>query len=396
MDETTVTAPDSRPETAITTAPVQTTAVNLQAQADAQTVRTAAAFGWALVELLGRCFTLPQQAPNVIDWDTGKLVVLPEIRTQREKLRALVGHIAYVADLMDVSSIIIERKDDEAVNKRYVDVLVELVTLLSQTSRDPAEAAQSKEICGEINQRLFFWDEKIYDAFQNRPVEICKAYMAGRGLAALRWYFGQQDSVFDDQFLQHLCGEYLRVISPFLPPFMPGALVYSVNVWGNAIIHGQVKPGQDGGAPPELQRQADIWYSLVTGTADPLIHVDTSRESKGFIWKVLRLFWPLMLAGLVVFAVIVGLLVLVIVSNPNIILTGVTAAAGLLTLLGTYHTVVTNVGGILEKAASHTAGELKGSLIDSLWNSTQQKEVNQAMYVAPAGIGNASKSKRIS
>ncbi len=229
MDETTAIAPDPRPETVTITAPVRTTAVNFQAQADVQTVRTAAALGWALVELLGRCFTLPPEVPNLIDWNTGNLMVLPEIRTPREKLRALVGHIVYLADLLDMSSFIIERKDDEDVNRRYVDVLSEKVSLLSQVSRDAAEAEVSKHICEQINERLFFWDEKIYDAFQNRPVAVYKAYMAGRGLASLRWYFGLQNNVLDEQFLQKLSGEYLRVMSPCLPPFIPGALAYTVN-----------------------------------------------------------------------------------------------------------------------------------------------------------------------
>jgi hypothetical protein len=200
----------------------------------------------------------------------------------------------------------------------------------------------------------------------------------------------------DEQFLQKLSGEYLRVMSPCLPPFIPGALAYTVGLWGNAIVRGQVEPGKDGGAPPELQRQADLWYSLVTGDADPLIHVDTSRESKGFIWKVLRLFWPLLLVGIIVFAAIIAVLALVIISNPNIIVTGVTTAAGLLALLGTYHTVATNVGSLLEKAASQAASDLKGSLVDSLWSSTQQKEVNKGMYIPPAGIVNGNKSKRVS
>lgn len=396
MDEAIVIAPDSRPEAATITAPVQTTVIIPQSQADAQTVRTAAALGWALVELLGRCFTLPQDVPSAIDWDTGNLMVLPENRTPREKLRALVGHIVYLADLLDVSSFIIERKDDEDVNRRYVDVLSEEVALLSQVSRDPAEAEMSKHMRGQINERLFFWDEKIYDAFQNRPVVVYKAYMAGRGLASLRWYFGLQNNVLEEQFLQNLCGEYLRVMSPYLPAFIPGALTYTVNLWGNAIIQGQVEPGEDAGAPPELQRQADLWYSLVTGAADPLSHIDTSKESKGFIWKVLRLFWPLVLAGIIVFAAIIVILAIVILSNHNIIVTGVTAATGLLTLLGTYHSVATNVGSLLQKAASQATSDLKGSLVDSLWNSTQQKEVNKGLYIPPAGIGNSNKSKRVS
>ncbi len=127
-----------------------------------------------------------------------------------------------------------------------------------------------------------------------------------------------------------------------------------------------------------------------------MIHVDTSREGKGFIWKVLRLFWPLMLVGIIVFAAIIAVLALVILSNPNIIVTGVTTAAGLLALLGTYHTIATNVGSLLEKAASQAASDLKGSLVDSLWSSTQQKEVNEGMYIPPAGIGNSNKSKRVS
>ena len=392
MDEAPATAPDTEPKTSTTSAPVLPAVINLQAQADPQTVRTAAAFGWALVELLGRSFTLPQQAPNVIDWDTGKIVTLSGVRTPREMLRAQAGHIAYLADLLDVSSFVIDHQGDQDANKRYIDVLVELVTLLSQASRDPANADVCKHICGEINERLFFWDEKIYAAFQNRPIVVYKAYMAGRGLAALRWYFGLQRSAIDNQFLQNLTGEYLRVMSPCLPPFMPGALLYSVNLWGNAIIHGQVKPGQDGGAPAELQRQADIWYSLVTGTSDLQIHVNASRASRRFIWQVLRLLWPLVLAGLILFAAIIGLLVFVIMRNPNPILTGVTTAGGLLTLLSTYHTVATNVGGILQKAASHAVGEIKGSFVDSLWSSTQQKEVNEGTYIAPAGISNANKT----
>jgi hypothetical protein len=301
--------------------------------------------------------------------------------------------MAYLADLLDVSSFVIDHQGDEDAHKRYVDVIVELVTLLSQVSRDPANTDECKQICGKINERLFFWDLKIYDTFQNRPVVVYKAYMAGRGLAALRWYFGLQRSTIDNQFLQNLTGEYLRVMSPCLPPFMSGALLYSVNLWGNAIIHDQVKPGQDGGAPAELQHQADIWYSLVTGTSDLQTNVNSSRASRRFIWQVLRLLWPLVLAGLILFAAIIGVLVFVIIQNPNLILTGVTTAAGLLALLGTYHTVATNVGGILEKAASHAVGEFKGSFVDALWNSTQQKEVNEGMYITPAGVSNANKTR---
>ncbi len=372
-------------------------AVTPQTQADEQIVRTAAAFGWALVELLGRCFTLPSDAPNIINWDADKLVMLPDTRTPREQIRALVSHMVYLADFLDVSSFTIEREGDPDIHRRYVDVQAEKVIALSEVSRDPAQAAQTQHICSQINERLFWWDEKIYDAFQNRPVVVYKAYMAGRGLASLRWYYGLQNNEFNTQFLQNLRDEYLRVMSPYLPPFMAGALSYSVTLWGNVLINDQVKPDKDGEVLQALQRQADLWYSLVTGTSDPLSYINTSKVGSQFFWRVARLFWPLILASAVVLAVIIGILVVVILRNPNIIVTSVGSAAGLLALLGTYHSIASNVGGVLQKAASKAAGELQGSFVDSLWNSSQQKEVNQAMCVPipTAGLSKTDKSRRV-
>ncbi len=350
-----------------------------------QTVYNAAELGWAIAELLGRSFLLQDEQPVERHWTGGKLVAPQEIYTPREKIRALVERIRFLADSLGVSSSVIDHENDPDNNRRYIDVLSEAVKLLSQHNLDMAAAVTCEQLRGKINERLFFWDLKIHDKLQDRPTAVFKAYMIGRSLSALRWYIGLQDKMLNDGFMEKICNEYIPMLQPYVSPFTPGALQFSIEPWWKAISSGQVQPGPDGEAPPELHRQTDIWYSLLIGERNALSYAPPSLENRRYIWKVLQVYWPVFLAGGLGLILILALLLFVIISQFNLIAKEVTAVAGLLTLLGVFHSVVNTISNIMQRAVSEATGTFRGSVIDTIRNSTLQEAINKAIFIPPAG-----------
>ena len=349
-----------------------------------QTVYNAAELGWTIAELLGRCFLLQDEQPVERDWTGGKLVVPQEIYTPREKIRALVERIHFLADSLGVSSCVIDHENDPDNNRPYIDVLSETVKLLSQHNLDMAAEVTREQLRGKINERLFFWDLKIHDMLQDRPTVVFKAYIVGRSLSALRWYIGLQDKMLNDGFMEKISNEYIPMLQPYVSPFTPGALQSSIEPWWKAISSGQVQPGPDGEAPPELHKQTDIWYSLLTRERNALSYIPPSIVNRRYIWKVLQVYWPVFLAGGLGLLLILALLLFVIISQFNLIAKEVTAVAGLLTLLGVFHSVVNIVGNIMQRAVSEATGTFRGSVIDTIRNSTLQEAINKAIFIPPA------------
>jgi hypothetical protein len=379
MDEA-VTVVQAEPQgTTITITPG--TGRNLQ-----QTVRDAAALGWAIAELLGRCFVLKEGQSVERDWTGDKLMGLQEIYTPREKIRALVEYIRFLAELLGVNSCLIDNQGDPDNNKPYIDVLVEVVKQFLQHNLDPASGVTREQLGGKINERLFFWDLRIHDTLQDKPTAVPKAYLVGRTLASLRWYFGLPGMMQDNGFIEKICNEYVPLLQPYVSPFASGALAYSLNPWWKVISGGHVQPDPDGGAPLELHKQADIWFSLVTYEREALSYAPTSTRSRRYIWRVLQVSWPLFLIGGVILALILALLIYVIITSPNIITKEVAVVAGLLSTLGITHTITSNAGDILQKAVSEVTGTFKGSVIDNIRHSTQQEEVNKSTFIPPAMV----------
>ncbi len=345
-----------------------------------QTVCNAAALGWAIAELLGRCFMLKEVQPAKLDWSGDKPMLLQEIYTPREKIRALMVHIRFLADSLGVSSCLIDQENDADNGRPYVEVLEENVKLLTQHNLD---AVTREQLRGKINLRLFFWDLCIHDMLQDRATTIPKAYVVGRSLASLRWYFGLRDKAPDNEFMKKICSEYIPLLQPYVSPFATGALSYSLEPWWNAISGGQVQPGPDGEVPMELQKQANIWYSLVTSERAALSYAPLVTGRR-YIWRVLRVSWPMFLLGGLALVMILGLLLFVIISNPSIITKDIAAVVALLTTLGITHTLGSTVGNILEKAVSEVTGTFRGTVIDNIRHSTQQEAVNKATFIPPA------------
>src|SRR5260370_20270014 len=145
-----------------------------------QTVYNAAELGWAIAELLGRSFLLQDEQPVERHWTGGKLVAPQEIYTPREKIRALVERIRFLADSLGVSSSVIDHENDPDNNRRYIDVLSEAVKLLSQHNIDMAATVTRHQLRGKMIERLFFWNLKLHNMLQDRPTAVFKAYIVGR------------------------------------------------------------------------------------------------------------------------------------------------------------------------------------------------------------------------
>jgi hypothetical protein len=345
-----------------------------------QAISHAAALGWAMAELLGRCFVLKDVQPGELDWSGDKVILLQEMYTPREKIRALMVHIRFLADALDVSSCLIDDESDPDNTRPYVEVLEEHVKLLTKHNTD---ALTREQMRGKVNEHLFFWDLLIHEMLQDRATTIPKAYVVGRSLAGLRWYFGLRDKVPDDDFMKKICNEYIPMLQPYVSPFASGALAYSLEPWWNAIAGGQVQSNPAGEGPIELQKQSNIWYSLMTCERDALSYAPLITGRR-YIWRVLRVSWPMFLIGGLALVVILGLLLFVIISNPSIITKDVAAVVALLTTFGVIHTLGGTVGNILEKAVSEVTGTFRGTVIDNIRHSAQQEAVNKATFIPPA------------
>jgi hypothetical protein len=379
MDGAVIPVQANTPENVTTaTTPTATDTMSLQ-----QTVCNAASLGWAISELLGRCYQLNQSSPASLDWSGDKLMKLQENFTPREKLYALMKYIIFLADSLDVSACAIE---DDPAKQRYIDVLHHDVRLFIHHNLDPMLGVTFEQLRGRINQNLFYWDLNIHDALQDRPTVVDKAYLVGRTLASLRWYIGQQGVIQDKIFMEKICSEYVPMLQPYISPFASSAVTNSLDLWWQAISAGHVQPDSTGDAPMQLKNQADIWFSLATNEREAQSYAPASIKDKGYILKVLQVFWPLFLISGLVLVLVLAFLVYVIVSNLNIITKEFTAVVALLTAFGITHTLVDTTGNILQKAVSEATGTFKGTVIDNIKHSTQQEAINKATIIPPPTV----------
>jgi len=376
MDGAVIPVQANTPENVTTaTTPTATDTMSLQ-----QTVCNAASLGWAISELLGRCYQLNQSSPASLDWSGDKLMKLQENFTPREKLYALMKYIIFLADSLDVSACAIE---DDPAKQRYIDVLHHDVRLFIHHNLDPMLGVTFEQLRGRINQNLFYWDLNIHDALQDRPTVVDKAYLVGRTLASLRWYFGQPDVIQDSSYMEKICNEYVPMLQPYVSPFATGAMTNSLNPWWHTISSGHVPPDPTGDAPIELKNQANIWFSLATNEREAQSYAPASIKSRGYILKVFAVFWPFFLIGALVLALILALLLYVIVSNFNLLTKEVSAVIALLAAFGITHTLIDATGNILQKAVSEATGTFKGTFIDNIKHSTQQEAINKATFIPP-------------
>ena len=394
MDETVITTSPNGLDAA--TIAISSPTTPAPASSLQQTVCDAAAFGWAITELLGRCYLLPEAAPPPFDWSGEHLVLLQQIYTPREKIRALMVYIRDLADTLGLSSRTIDHPNvnDPDNGKHYVDVLEGLVKLYCQHQPDPspnpqpglATGSTHEQLRGKINERLFYWDLEIHDALQDRPTVVPKAYLVGRTLAALRWYVGLQDQQMEDVFVEKVCQEYIPIMAPYISPYATRAVANSAELWWKAISSGRVQIGPDGAAPVELQKQADIWFSLLTNERTSLSFVPPSlaKASSHYTWKILQLYWPFFAGGVIILLVILALLLVVLLSHYDLVAKGIAAAAGFIAASGVTHMLGSNLGGFLQKATTDVEAT-KGSVISGIRESAEQQAVVKSTYIAPAG-----------
>jgi hypothetical protein len=349
-----------------------------------QTVCKAAELGWGMTELLGRCYALNEAPPPKLDWTADKLVAFQENYTSREKIRALIVYIRFLADSLDLSLSSIDHEGDSAYGRLYVDVLEEKVDKFIQHDL-PASGETPEQLREQINERLFFWDLKIHDTLQSRPTVVHKSYLVGRSLASLRWYPGLQDKMPDKDFMQKICDDYVPLMQPYLSTFASGALKNSLDTWWKAILGKQVQPDPNGDAPARLQEQADIWYSLVTNERDALSYArPTTQDKQRYIWRVLQLYLPYFLLGGLLVVILVILLIVVISQFSSPIVKEISAVIGIVVAFALSHNLLSTASNILEKAVSEVSETIKGSVIENIRHTIQQEEVNDGTLILPA------------
>lgn len=122
-------------------------------------IRCATALGWAMTELLGRCIVLREvlEKKHLTPPDFKRPVILSPIRDQRERVRAVMGRILFLAKQLGVADCEIEDKIKKygsflEPSKCYTDVLNNEVNALCDGTFSPTYT----ETCTRINMLLFY------------------------------------------------------------------------------------------------------------------------------------------------------------------------------------------------------------------------------------------------
>ncbi len=166
-------------------------------------IRYATALGWAMTELLGRCVVLKRELiaraqkddhlpiPNFKECT----VILSPIRDQRERARAVMGRILFLAEMLGIADCKIDQHyvngstDPELkLNSPYTDALNKKVGALCHDAQKTVE--DIKDISAKINWLLYYWTKIVQVKLQELPPEVYNGYTVGRGFSTIRWYIG--------------------------------------------------------------------------------------------------------------------------------------------------------------------------------------------------------------
>lgn len=487
-------------------------------------VRYAAALGWAMTELLGRCFLIesgyhklpeqPQFSPD--DYP----VILSPVLDPVERIWAVTGRILYLAKQLEVQeckiksaaysdispdSVLDEMLDaaiknddvhehaqefkklrnwlkEHPTNRSayqpeetciYVKILEGLVQKLSASASDSLT-----EICIAINFLLFYWSESIQLAFQEYPPTVYNAYTVGRGFATIRWYIGiglgkaeKLASESDFRWYLRWCTglvlpekmpdktgkpgnkrgdklvtidalnklrDHLHSIWSYLPPFVPEALDYSLDIWGQVIIDniddlnraikqdqdekiaknkGEQTPTNDqGDKKPRNARQVSyermrialckqsiIWHDLLSGDRDPTSYVNPQAITWRFTRWLVVIGTGFLALGVIFFAAIffaVTHIQNIVLQQPltkptagtpqsitDTIITAVATIPLIRTLWVWAARTTTNfTTTFMAKEGDAVYGEVSTSGKDALhllWQKSQQEAINRATYRSP-------------
>jgi hypothetical protein len=194
-------------------APQDTSAVDTSSIDQHQLVRKASAFGWALTELLSRCFLLQPLQPEEKTafnqaWAGDSMYILSPTRSPRQHIYSVLFHIRSLAtqlnlDKLKIEPVVLDRlqiaPDALAKLKRdanepdkvcYLDALEENVIKLCDDDFDPAKRT-FMYFRGQINGLLLYWDTLIYEKLQVMSTDsvysYLNAYLVGRGFATIPW-----------------------------------------------------------------------------------------------------------------------------------------------------------------------------------------------------------------
>ncbi|HKV84946.1 MAG TPA: hypothetical protein VJN88_10345 [Ktedonobacterales bacterium] len=369
---------------------------------DQDDVRRAASLGWAMTEFLSRCYSLgghpPPKQPDFLGHVAYRCPFpLPATgqRSDRQTVRAMIFHIAYLADKLDVTSHIpnnlklADGKSDPCVGEAYTDVLA--ADTMTLTELEPSDTDSWNKCLADINARLYYWDMKIQDGLQRNVAATYNAYLVARNLAAMRWTLAQKAvaALPAQTWLEKDPKGFeaaIYLLGGYLPAYAPGALVNSVSAWKSTLVspsEAKSPPTLDGDTRRALEEQAEIWEALITGRRDPLSYVDlkeTTHTSAVYFWRVLRSSWPLFAVAL---AIVVAILIVVLIvvnaythAGPSVYV-GATIAGvfAFLTLAGTS---LATVNSAWQKGVGELAGTVGHALTDQLWATAQQDAVNKA------------------
>ncbi len=166
-------------------------------------LRCAIALGWAMTELLGRCVVFKRELieriqkndPLLIPKFGEHTVILSPIRDRRERARAVMGRILFLASVLGISDCKIDRpckvgsSDHELLNSlKYTEALDQKVGELCNDGQKTAE--EIEDLCAKINWLLYYWTETVQVELQKLPPEVYNGYTVGRGFSTIRWYIG--------------------------------------------------------------------------------------------------------------------------------------------------------------------------------------------------------------
>jgi hypothetical protein len=343
-----------------------------QAGEDADGVRVAFRFGWALAELRGRF------RPDLLDSpipDPGPRILRPDhalpLANERSAAEQRIEVIQAIRGLSAALGL-----DFDVDGKRQAERLDPLMSAIAANLAD--DSAWDR-----FTDALYLWDAQIQDSFVMRPSQAA-AYQLGRGLAETYWsLYPELSDPLDARSWLFLLGarrratlkRYTARLASFLDPLVLPALTTSLECWGQVAADEHWRSQPD--ARKQLFAQGLLWRDLIRGERraqdlDAVPVTDLLQELQ-LVHKLWRAFWPQVVLGLIGAGVLVAGIVGLVAGSEN------RSIATAFAVLGTLGLTITSAYARAKANAVSVLGNVRATI--------ERERLGRAATLLPARPG---------
>jgi hypothetical protein len=251
-----------------------------------------------------------------------------------------------------------------------------------------AIATEAGKLWARLAELIWEFDDHLQDGLTAASERQAIAYQLGRGLAETYWALdprGEGTTSWGFLFGEERCTELCRLVgrlSAYLDEYTAAAIAGSVEVW-KEVVKTPAWLGNPVDTQQALYRQIRRWFELLVLGQDPttLVHPGAAVKDYRMPVRVVRLFWPQLIATVVGVGFLVALLVLVSVGSSAAwakTVSGILAVAGL-SLAGLTGTLKNSAQAMLKRLRQDSYTDLVAVAVQTAPPAPKRSDVQKAI-----------------